>query len=238
MTYTVAVGDIHGCYDELMQLIDHVHSYTFGAEDTKWIFLGDYVDRGPDTKKVIDFLIEFQKLKPVGQVTCLMGNHEDNFLQCLKLKDRGGFENYLLNNSIGGQETMKSYGGFDFNFIPDKHISWMNDLFLWHLTKHEGWPYPRIFVHAGIDREHSMSEQEKFILLWDREFRSDARIDGGYVVHGHTPKKRPEIKHNRINIDTGCVFGGDYSLTAAIFNEEKLEPKILVNHRGTWTNVP
>lgn len=195
-----AIGDVHGCLDQLQQLLEHVKKH----QPEQYIFIGDYVDRGPQIKEVVQFIIDFQKQ---NNVITLMGNHEDMLLQ-----------------GMHDHQTDVSYQG---RILPE-HLIWFRELPIYHIDD-QG----RVYVHAGINRGLPMKHQSRSYMLWARdEFYFDNRSDGRFVVHGHTPLMLPfpDLKENRVNLDTGCVFG--YVMSAAIFEDDQIQPKYLINNLG------
>jgi serine/threonine protein phosphatase 1 len=119
----------------------------------------------------------------------------------------------------GGAATLRSYGAERARDLPGAHLDWLRSL---PLSYDDG---RRFFVHAGIDPRNSLAAQREQDLLWIREpFLSDRRDHGRLVVHGHTPTAagRPELRTNRLNLDTGAVFGGP--LTAAVFGDAETTP--------------
>ena len=206
MTRTYASGDIHGCLNKLIELIGLCHADA-GKRPIKFIFLGDYIDRGPDSQGVVDFLMSLQQDRP-NDVICLMGNHEDMLLAALDAPDWE--ENWLRN---GGIQTLQSYGVATAADIPQHHIEWIHHLPKFH---DDGL---RLFVHAGIRPDRPFDRQDEHDLLWIREpFLSSTKDFGRFIVHGHTPLKtgRPDIRPNRLNLDTAAVYGGP--LTSAVFD--------------------
>ncbi|MBW2141308.1 MAG: metallophosphoesterase [Deltaproteobacteria bacterium] len=180
MPRLLAIGDIHGCFDKFKKLMDAINWKP--AEDTL-VFMGDYVDRGPDSAGVIEYIIELKRQS--GNLICLMGNHEQLFLEYL-----GGQANqiFFLN---GGLDTLASYGGD--RHIPDSHIEFLNSLLPYYETDEY------IFAHAGLRED----------LLWIREeFILSDYDHGKRIIFGHTPVAKPLIQENKIGIDTGAVYGG------------------------------
>jgi serine/threonine protein phosphatase 1 len=182
----LAVGDIHGCLEPLRRLLNLVQPK---PQDTI-IFLGDYVDRGPDSRGVIDFLLKFARLFP--KTVFLKGNHEAMFLDYLQ----GGPKSPFLQN--GGISTLASYT----EGISPEHLAFLRDLRLYHQTE------AHIFAHAGLLPGRPLPEQLEEDLLWIREefLRSDYDW-GKTIVFGHTPWPEPLLKTNRIGLDTGAVYG-------------------------------
>jgi serine/threonine protein phosphatase 1 len=212
MTKTYAVGDIHGCLKQLQQLIELCEMDAASHKST-FVFLGDYIDRGPDSRGVIDFLIDLQKWSP-DKIICLRGNHEDLLLSALDGEDAE--LNWLAN---GADATLHSYRASRAVDLPASHVDWVRSLPLFH---DDG---QRFFVHAGVHPDRLLDQQRSRDLLWIREpFLSSDKDYGRLVVHGHTPIKSgtPELRPNRLNLDTGAVYGR--SLTAAIFDKHQLAP--------------
>lgn len=179
------IGDIHGCLDPLRRLMTQLCL----SETDEVIFLGDYIDRGPDSRGVIDYLLTLR-----GRYTFLMGNHERMFLDFLQGNDRTLF---LYN---GGTATLESYGGL--SRIPAAHLAFMDRLRLYYETP------DFFFVHAGIRPETPLHEQDERDLLWIREeFYGYSGRFPKTVVFGHTPMREVLMDEDRIGIDTACVYG-------------------------------
>lgn len=215
----VAFGDVHGRYDLLTDLHRRAASAlsVLKPERSVEIFLGDYVDRGPASRAVVEWLID---APPVcDERICLRGNHEAMLLAALD--DTAFLPDWLHN---GGWETMQSYGVpvgarsapaallavFRAQF-PDRHRDFLAAL---PDTAVFG---TYLFVHAGIMPGRSLAAQDPQDLIWIREpfLGSDADF-GHIVVHGHTPVRGPELRRNRINLDTGACFSD--RLTCAILH--------------------
>ncbi|MHB8790259.1 MAG: metallophosphoesterase family protein [Desulfobulbaceae bacterium] len=195
MRKTYVIGDIHGCYESLLNQLELVDC----ARGTL-IFLGDYINRGPDSQKVVSLVIQLKKELP--RVITLLGNHEAMFLRYLQ----GEGQQIFLR--IGGQNTLKSYGidpmrGNDHNiYIPEEHMAFFNNLLLnWEDDKY-------IFVHAGLQPGVHLSMQTKDWCLWARdEFISSAYNFGKRVIFGHTVFAEPLMRAEKVGIDTGAVYG-------------------------------
>ncbi|NIQ94550.1 MAG: serine/threonine protein phosphatase [Desulfuromonadales bacterium] len=186
----LAVGDIHGCYAQLVELMERVAP----SADDRLVFLGDYIDRGPQSRRVIDYLIALQERLP--RTVCLRGNHEQMLLDALT-GDIDAVGLFLFN---GGTATVSSYGG-DLDRLPEEHLEFLRNLPLYHEED------DFIFVHAGLRPGLSLAEQDEHDLLWVRqEFLHSDHDWGKTVVHGHTPRPGVEFRDNRIGIDTGAVF--------------------------------
>jgi serine/threonine protein phosphatase 1 len=201
-----AIGDIHGCPGELEALLDGL---PLEPGDTI-CFVGDYIDRGPDSRRVIELLLQARRRSDVGWVF-LKGNHED---MCLAFLGRGGHwgESWMAN---GGAAAVRSYGvdarsepAVVEGAIPEPHLAFLDALqraFRWN-----GY----LLVHAGIRPGIPWAEQTDDDLLWIREeFLLHPHGLPETVVFGHTPARQP-IVHlpYKIGIDTGLVYGG--ALTA------------------------
>jgi serine/threonine protein phosphatase 1 len=201
MSYTFAVGDIHGCLDKLISLLAKIEA---ARPDGTVVFLGDYIDRGPDSKGVID-LIMAGPSKPSWKWIALKGNHEDMMVGAID----GDYDpEWWIGN--GGSQTIASYGD-----KPDPaHIEWARNLPLRDTDGH------RVFVHAGMDGTISFEDQTEKEMLWSRKpphYSGD--YWGKHLVHGHTPAlTNPVTIGNRTNVDSGAVFGGN--LSCAIFADD------------------
>ena len=194
----LAIGDIHGCNGLLKRLLGRVAIDPLA--DTP-IFIGDYLDRGPEVREVIDTLLDLRKRCP--NLICLRGNHESMFLNYYL---EGRDEELFLSN--GGQNTLDSYGisldeakrGTGF---PEHHLRFLTSLRLSHETDEF------YFVHAGLRPGIAIADQLPEDLLWIRHEFIDANWNfGRTVVFGHTPLAKPLITKNKIGIDTGAVYGG------------------------------
>lgn len=212
MANTYAVGDIHGCLNQLQRIVELCEKDA-ALQKSTFIFLGDYIDRGPDSRGVIEFLINLRKWSP-DHIICLRGNHEDLLLSALDSEDAEF--NWLAN---GGDATLRNYGVSHAKDLPPAHIDWIESLLLFH---DDG---QRFFVHAGVHPDRPLNQQRTRDLLWIREpFLSSGNDFGRFVVHGHTPLKsgEPDLRANRINLDTGAVYGR--KLSAAVFHEYQKPP--------------
>lgn len=210
---TYAVGDIHGCRDLLDDLLAQIAADA-GERPCRLVFVGDYIDRGPDSAGVVARLRDLQAER-TGGVVCLMGNHEDLLLKALKRPEI--MENWLYN---GGGATLASYGVQDAGGLPPDVVDWVRSL----PTSFED--ERRCFVHAGLHPGAERDAQTDHDRLWIRDpFLSTECDFGRYVVHGHTPRQDglPDVRRYRVNIDTAAVYGG--RLTAAIFDDEAERPR-------------
>ncbi|NLV25202.1 MAG: serine/threonine protein phosphatase [Deltaproteobacteria bacterium] len=210
----IAVGDIHGCLASLRRLMAKIRPT---AED-QLVFLGDYIDRGPDSRGVIDYLIDFKKHFP-GTV-CLKGNHEAMFLDFLQGNNRDLF---LLN---GGTRTLQLYEENGAIHLPPDHLDFLLNLPTWYRTD------SFIFVHAGLRPGTPLEKQSEEDLLWIRGDFLHADYDwGATVVFGHTPLTSPFQEEQRIGLDTGAVYGR--LLTACDVRQRKFW-----RVRGTEVDTP
>ena len=195
MSKIFAIGDIHGCYDQLTALMDII---PIDLKKDTLVFIGDYIDRGPQSVEVVDYLIELKRQTPA--IIFLKGNHEDMLEKYLDGTDRF---TYLLN---GGQQTLDSYlnrsAQSGTHPIPSEHRQFFKSLRLIYETEEY------IFVHAGLRPKVALESQETEDLLWIRDKFLYSRYDFGKpVIFGHTPLSEPRVESNKIGIDTGAVFG-------------------------------
>jgi serine/threonine protein phosphatase 1 len=212
MAMTYAIGDIHGSLTKLKTLIDRCEAHAAGRP-MSFVFLGDYIDRGPNAAGVIDLVIELQ-FKLRERCIALMGNHE---AMALDVIDGNSPAEIWL--SQGGLQTLRSYGVVRPQELPRQHVDWLRGL---RLTYDDG---RRFYVHAGVDPSRPLDAQDREDLIWMREpFLSHDGDYGRLIVHGHTPviDGRPDLHRNRLNLDTGAVYGGP--LTAAVFDPAQTEP--------------
>ncbi|AHM03756.1 metallophosphoesterase [Roseibacterium elongatum DSM 19469] len=228
---TFLVGDIHGCAAELehlMQLVEAEFDYAISG-DPALVFVGDYIDRGPDSAVVLEFLHGAQTEAP-DLITCLLGNHERMMLDFLD-DPTGPAKRWLRH---GGLETVASMGlraqvtseGGDAAALVDlafdiraalgaDRIAWLQALPL-------SWNSGTLWaVHAAADPALPMPAQEANTLLWGTSsFGRIDRTDAQWVAYGHVPVEDPKAERGRVPLDTGAVYGGP--LTAARIDPDGL----------------
>ena len=221
------IGDIHGRADLLKVVLDKVaDDMTTAPPNVYLIFLGDYVDRGHQSREVIDMILSYSQ--PGLNVVTLAGNHEEAMLDFLR--EPHGASDWLR---FGGIATLHSYRvgsppgvltrekqeviaeNLNEN-LPDKHRQFLEDLDDWF----ELGDY--MFVHAGIDPSRSLSRQDPQQSRWIREpFLSHSRLYEKVVVHGHTITDKPEFHPNRISIDTGAYYSGNLTCLVLENNDRR-----------------
>jgi len=193
---TLAIGDIHGCRRALATLLDSVKP----KKDDQLVFLGDYVDRGPDTPGVINTLL---KLQSRCKTVFLRGNHE-----LMMLEARDSFLKSEIWQNCCGMETVTSYGAerrTDWpSSVPDAHWSFLEQTIRALETRKQ------IFVHACLDPDLEVKEQPDWILFWEYFERIRPHKSGKKIICGHTPQTKGSLGDvgYAICIDTGCVYGG------------------------------
>jgi len=191
----LAVGDIHGCLNALQTLAATVPFEAYDAVVT----LGDYVDRGPDSRGVVDWLLNWQK---EHMLIALRGNHELLMLQALQ--DRFALRRWL---EVGGTATMESYqraaiGG---ELVPLEHRGFLEKSVPWWETE------SHIFVHASVDPALPMDKQSEVSLYWTRvDFTAAAHVSGKQVICGHSAHRdgSPKSNGHLTCIDTWAYGGG------------------------------
>jgi serine/threonine protein phosphatase 1 len=194
MTLTYAVPDLHGRLDLLEMAIDKIVEHSAGERSTI-VTLGDYVDRGPSSRQVIDRLMGWRpdKLTLVN----LKGNHEAMMWEtCNNLAELS----WWIKN--GGDQTLASYGqpsqkNCDLRIVPAAHLEWIANLPLMHVDQH------RVFVHAAVDPKIRLDQQSEQTLLWKR-YPEGFNLGHGrrHVVHGHHANpKAPIIMSGKTNLD-------------------------------------
>jgi len=208
------IGDIHGCLDELACLVDGLPL----ERSDRLIFLGDYIDRGPNSKGVVSYLIELQR-HAAQEIIFLKGNHEDMFLSYLGLPGRHG-DMFLYN---GGGPTLASYAisprshpSEALASVPPSHLEFFRQLRMYYVAP------PFFCVHAGVDPDKMLEEQDEEEMLWIRDQFILSRHALPYtVLFGHTPQE--EVMFHlpyKVGLDTGLVYGNKLSCL-------ELEEKVL-----------
>jgi len=206
----IAIGDIHGCVQTLKKLLTRLDD-EFG-DSREYVFLGDYVDRGPSSKEVIDILIEFEKSHLCHFIR---GNHDQMFM--MYNQDNTYYE-YL---NFGGAQTLESYASSSDKKVPESHFKFLASTKLFYETEH--W----VFVHGGLPPKMTVAEAlaneevyNSFLWMRDHIENGDNKWEKT-VVFGHTPVREPIEKNNMIGIDTGCVYEQFGNLTAVILPEQE-----------------
>lgn len=220
------IGDIHGCYDELCQLleklgyvVDKENFLAHSPEGRKAVFLGDLTDRGPKSMEVLKLVMSMVKTE---NAYCVLGNHDGKLLRKLKGSD--------VKVIYGLEKTLEQMEKETPEFIDEVKM------FLDNLISHYVFDEGRLVVaHAGLKEKfqgrasrrvkdfamygETTGETDEFGLPirydWADEYRGKA-----FVVYGHTPQQRVQFINNTVNIDTGCVFGG--RLTALRYPEKEI----------------
>ncbi len=192
-----AVGDIHGMVHLLERILERI---PIDFERDLLVFLGDYIDRGPYSKEVVDFLLDLSRKSK--NIVFLKGNHEKMFMDFLQGADP------LLYFWNGGRSTIESYGFLESMdgkyevFLPEEHSSFFRNLAVYLETDNY------IFVHAGLKPGVPIEQQSEDDLLWIRhEFIFSSCDFEKKVIFGHTPFNAPFVMENKIGIDTGAVYG-------------------------------
>ncbi|WBU64237.1 metallophosphoesterase [Paracoccus aerodenitrificans] len=216
------LGDVHG----QLELLKHAHglAHRDGGENARIVHLGDLIDRGPDSRGVIDYLMEGQARGHDWPV--VRGNHDHKLPRFLE--DPGWIDPgpskpayWTEDQKNGADATFASYGIPDayelplaelheraLRAIPPEHGAWVDAMPL-YLRDPRGY----FFVHAGVKPGVPLEDQSQTDLMWIRRPFHDSRLDhGAMVVHGHTPVKHVTNYGNRLNMDTGAAYGGPVSI--------------------------
>ncbi|HSI39777.1 MAG TPA: metallophosphoesterase [Xanthobacteraceae bacterium] len=212
MGLTYAFADLHGRHDMLLKALDAIEAHA-GARRAKIVALGDYVDRGPDSRAILDTLMAGPR-RAGDALVCIKGNHEDIMSICLR--DPAQLPWWIAN---GGWQTLLSYGYQDSDTLrPLKqplsaHLDWIDALPLTHADEH------RLFVHAAVHPDRPLDDQMSEWLLWGLYAADDGRGHGGrHVVHGHHQfVDGPRIYEGRINLDTFAWLTG--RLVVGVFDD-------------------
>lgn len=227
MNLSFAIGDIHGRDDLLEKAFVEINRFADRCSPSKVriICLGDYVDRGPSSRQVVERLMREAEL---GNVECLRGNHEALMIEAYhgRVEDYHPMDLWLMN---GGAKTMLSYTpeGVPLRMqeptelIPVQHINWMKSLPVWVEDQH------RVYVHAGLMPKVELKDQREEVCMWIRDvfLKAPAEDLPKHVVHGHTPvweRKKdidvPELLPHRTNLDTGAFHTG--VLSVGVFDDD------------------
>ncbi|UXP31343.1 metallophosphoesterase [Reichenbachiella agarivorans] len=195
MPRKLAIADIHGCTQSFKHLVEDV--VALQSDDTLYL-LGDYVDRGLDSKGTIDYI---EELRRNYTIKALMGNHDLMMKNALE-----GGPKYDHWFKAGGEETLHSFGTTDIKKIPDCYFDFIDTLDLFYETENA------FLVHAGFNFDVPFRDDTE-AMLWTRNERVDLQqTHGKKVIHGHTPKAVMQIIDDirlgadNICIDAGCVF--------------------------------
>ena len=216
MGVTYAIGDLHGRFDLLNAAIGAIDRHA--RQPCKIVFLGDYVDRGPESRRVVERLMAGP---PIGwQWVCLKGNHEAMMIEALTMEQLPDFW-----ERNGGGATLRSYGHSSLSvaiakIVPEAHVAWLRSLPLMHVDRH------RIYVHAGVDQTAPLDRRREEIVLWKRHPESDDRGHGRlHVVHGHDPfEDGPVLLANRTDLDALAWVPG--RVVVGVFEDHKSEEPI------------
>lgn len=220
-----AVGDVHGRADLLQQVFAKIDADLKRSPPSRTceVFLGDYIDRGPRSREVIDCLIARRQQR---QVVCLKGNHETYIGEFLRnpsvlddWRQYGAMEtllSYGLTPSLAAdQQEREELARALAKSLPDAHRRFLSGLALSFTCG------DFLFVHAGVRPGVSLQEQKEEDLLWIREDFLLCEDDfGKIIIHGHTPVRAPDFRPNRINIDTGAYATG--TLTCLVIEGDQV----------------
>lgn len=223
-----AMSDIHGRCDLFEANLDRILRLEARdpAPNPYLILIGDLIDRGPASSMLVDLLCRFGDRIDRIALLPLLGNHEDLFLDMMA--GQGAATRLWLEN--GGIETLASYGILNVDpaaddlgplwdaahaAVPSEHVAFLRDRPLFTVLG------SYLFVHAGVRPGIALEEQTRHDLLWIRdEFLNHDEPFEHFVIHGHTPTRRPDFRRNRINIDTLAVLSG--RLTCLLLEEDKV----------------
>jgi len=196
MSRILAIGDVHGCYRSLMSVLEAAQP---GSDDAL-VFLGDYVDRGTESRQVIQWLINERGRY---RMTCLRGNHEVMMIE--SREDRWMFERW---REFGGFETMLSYGVHNCDDwharMPEEHWTFLLGTPIYHETD------SHIFVHGSPEPLVDIAKQSERVLVWKRCDTMEPHKSGKIIICGHTPQRSglPWNLGYGVCIDTAAVYGG------------------------------
>jgi serine/threonine protein phosphatase 1 len=234
MTLTYVVPDLHGRLDLLCEGLERMAAHAGGQAGTA-VMLGDYVDKGPQSKQVIDRLLAglvladlvlerlvLEGLTENWRLVALKGNHDAMMVEALR--DPAKMDAWI---EKGGDAALASYGG-EAAAVPQAHIAWLDNLPLMHRDQY------RLYVHAGVDPTLPLERQTEQTLLWKRYPPGDpSGFDGLHVVHGHDNfPEGPLLYEGRSNLDTLAWRTG--RLVIGIFDDSRAGgPQDLIEIKGS-----
>ena len=206
MSLTYVIPDIHGRDDLLGRALTEIAAHA-GGEAGIIVTIGDYVDKGPDSRQVIDRLLS--GVAEGWRLIALKGNHDAMMEQALR--DPARMASWM---EKGGDAALASYGG-GVGAVPRAHIAWLDRLQLMHVDAH------RVYVHAGVDPQVPLDRQDEVTLLWKRYPKGYPSGFGElHVVHGHdNDPDGPLLYQGRTNLDTAAWRTG--RLTVGVFDGDK-----------------
>lgn len=217
----LAIGDIHGCLQSLDALLDKLGKY---RSEYTFVFVGDYIDRGPDSWGVVELLIDF---KEEQDCIFLRGNHEQMLLDAYY---QNNLDMWLMN---GGRSTLASYEiKYDDLSFPQNHLDFYKQTLMYYDTP------DYFFVHAGLSPNKSIAEslEDEYEIgdfLWERSHLNSFETPWEKtVIFGHTPRPHPIRKPKMIGIDTGCVYEklGYGKLTAVLLPQEEFVQQVCLDN--------
>ncbi len=191
---TLVIGDIHGCLKALETLVEYVSP----KEQDTLVTVGDYIDRGPDSKGVIDFLTKYRE---EHNLITLKGNHEQMMENARYSEQERYF--WLVN---GGEATLDSFRAANLDYIDDPYWEFMADCPLYHETENH------IIAHAGLEPDLPLDEQPEEALLWKRIFETRPHVSGKTLVCGHTSQRSGEPHPAAPNAGPGPTAVGRESI--------------------------
>jgi len=204
-----AIGDIHGCFEKFREMVE---SKIEIRKSDKLILLGDYIDRGFQSRETVDYIIGLQENG--FDITALIGNHEYMLLEALDSED------FVFNwYANGGEVTLSSFGIESIRELPGIYVDFFRSLLFYYSFRQF------LFVHAGFNDEIVNPFDDRYYMIWTRnEKYTNPVLLEATIVHGHTPiplsvcQKNIMDGNSVINIDTGCVYGesGGYGCLSAI----------------------
>lgn len=219
-----AIPDLHGRHDLLIAALEAISARAAGDPLTL-VALGDYVDKGPRSRQVVEAMSTLQRDPPAGwRVICLMGNHDAMMSDAIRKPEARDFW-----MARGGDIALSSYGQRPGGgiVVPEAHVRWLEALSLMHIDRH------RVFVHAGLDAARPLDRQARQTLLWKRyPDEQTAGYGDRHIVHGHDrAPEGPKLLAGRTNLDTMAWSTG--RLVIGVFDDERPGgPADLIEVRG------